>query len=216
MRYHSSPFLLYLAGFFAAWTACVAVVYPRMLELGPGSLRYALLNVSLKSLVWIAPVLLYLRFVDQVRPLEYLKLTRGWKRGVGYGLVIAAVNLVGAVLRYGIPDLADARVTWNGILSASLAVGVTEEIVFRGFVLQKLWERHGFGPANVVSSALFLLVHLPGWTLLDGGSVAVSTSGSVFLFSLVMAWALKRSGSLWACIVAHNTNDFLSFVLFGL
>jgi len=36
----------------------------------------------------------------------------------------------------------------------------------------------------------------------------------VFVFGIVMAVAFKYSGSLWAAIVTHSANDFLSFVVF--
>jgi membrane protease YdiL (CAAX protease family) len=40
------------------------------------------------------------------------------------------------------------------------------------------------------------------------------TAASVFIFGVVMAILFKYSESLWAPIVTHSTNDFLSFVVF--
>jgi membrane protease YdiL (CAAX protease family) len=36
----------------------------------------------------------------------------------------------------------------------------------------------------------------------------------VFVFGGVMAIVFRYSGSLWAPLVAHSTNDFISVVLF--
>src|SRR5881392_2721032 len=55
--------------------------YPWMKSLGDGTLKYALVNVTIRLLVWVLPVFLYLKFIDQVNPIEYLKLRQNWKRG---------------------------------------------------------------------------------------------------------------------------------------
>jgi len=68
-----------------------------------------------------------------------------------------------------------------------LLIGIIEEIPYRGFMLQKLAERLGFWRANLITSLLFLAIHLPGWIALQ----------------------------LWAPILTHSANDFLSFVVFG-
>jgi len=50
--------------------------------------EYALLNLSLRMMLWVAPVILYLRYVDDVNPLEYLRLTSHVWRGVLVALVL--------------------------------------------------------------------------------------------------------------------------------
>ena len=42
------------------------------------------------------------------------------------------------------------------------------------------------------------------------------TAVTVFVFGFVMALALRYSRSLWAPIITHSANDFLTFVLFRL
>ena len=44
----------------------------------------------------------------------------------------------------------------------------------------------------------------------------LDTAVTIFVFGALMAIVLKYSESLWAPIVTHSTNDFLSFVLFRL
>jgi membrane protease YdiL (CAAX protease family) len=57
-------------------------------------------------------------------------------------------------------------VTWNSVLSTSILIGLFEEIPFRGFILQKLQEKFPFWISNLLSSLLFLIIHLPGWMML--------------------------------------------------
>ncbi len=144
--------------------------------------------------------------------LEYLRLKQHWRRGVVIGLTLSVLNFVGTMARIGPPVWSGAHVTWNSILGTSILVGVFEEIPFRGFVLQKLQERFDFATSAVISSALFVGAHIPGWIML--GSLTVSRTVYIFAFGSVMAIILRYSQSLWAPIVAHSLNDGFSNVLF--
>lgn len=206
------PFLLYLLLFFSAWTAWVLWIYPLMLTLGDTTLAYALLNITLRLLLWVLPVFLYLRYIDRVNPLDYLKLKQYWKRGILVGLAISALNFLGMVLRFGPPHFSMQYITWNSILGTSLLIGFIEEIPFRGFILQKFQEKWSFWSANLFSSLLFLGIHFPGWLSLH--ILSLDEVISIFLLGAIFAVAFYYSKSLWSSIIAHSLNDFLSFVLF--
>jgi uncharacterized protein len=79
-------------------------------------------------------------------------------------------------------------------------------------MLQKLEERFGFWIAAAISSIFFVGIHIPGWALL--GTVNASNIAFVFVFAMIMAFVFRFSKSLWAPIVAHSLNDFISGVLF--
>ena len=106
------------------------------------------------------------------------------------------------------------RVTWNSLLGTSMLIGVIEEIPYRGFMLQKFAARIGFWPASVLTSLLFLLVHLPGWSALQ--MLRADLAATIFIFGFILAVAFRYARSLWAPIVTHSTNDFLAFVVFRL
>lgn len=111
----------------------------------------------------------------------------------------------------------DPAFAWGKWISGVLLVGFSEEIVFRGFVLQRLAEKLAFGRANLLTALLFCLVHVPRW-IRDGRSPGLGLlAAALFLvaFSLLLGWALRKSGSLWACILAHSLNNFTSFALGG-
>lgn len=209
-----APFLLYVVAFHVLWIAWPFVVYPRLLAVGNTTLAYAVLNLSFRFLYWIAPVILYLRYVDGVDPLAYLKLTQNVRRGVVVAIVLTAVNVIGTFARFGPPHLSMQRVTWNSVLGTSFFIGLIEEIPYRGFMLQKFGERMNFWLATLITSLLFVAIHLPGWIALH--TLSAGAVVSIFVFGVVMAIALKYSRSLWAPILAHSANDCLSFVIFGL
>lgn len=216
-----SSFLLYLVFFNAAWTAWVLLGYPHLRTLGEQSLAYALINIGVRLVIWVVPVFVYLRYVDRVNPIAYLKLRQHWRGGVLVALVFSFLNFGLMSLQHGLPHLRgaaiglhNASISWNSILSTSLLIGFVEEIPYRGLVFQKLHERFSVIVATLISSLLFLAIHLPGWLSLHLFNPA--TAVFVFIFGILMVVLLRYSKSLWAPIISHSLNDFFSTVLFRL
>ena len=208
-----APFLIYLIVFHAFWMwGFVFWIYPWMQSLGKTTLLYALVNIPLRLLVWVLPVFLYLRHIDHVHPIEYLRLKQHWKRGVIIGIVLTLINFLGSTLRFGIPHPTPQSFTWNSVIGTSLLIGFIEEVPYRGFILQKFEERWGFWVANLLSSLLFLGMHLPGWISLH--LLKVESVILVFIFGVVMAIIFRYGKSLWGPIISHSTNDFIAFLIF--
>jgi membrane protease YdiL (CAAX protease family) len=205
-------FIIYVVTFHVVWAVWPFVIYPRLQGIGERTFRYAVANLTIRLAVWVAPVLLFLRWIDGVDPLGYLKLHPRIGKGVVIGLVLTALNLLGMCARFGLPHFSLERVTWNSMLGTSFLVGLIEEVPYRGFMLRKFTERYGFWRANAITSFLFVAVHLPGWIALH--TFRLDTAATILIFGAVMAIVFRYSESLWATIVTHSGNDFLSFVLF--
>jgi CAAX protease family protein len=208
------PFVGYLAVFYLAWTfVWVYGVYPWATRtIGDTTLTYALISIVFRLLIWVLPVFAYLRYIDKVDVLEYLRLKKHWRRGVVVGLALSVVNVLGTMARMGQPAWSSVHVTWNSILGTSILVGVFEEIPFRGFIWQKLLERFDAVTSTIISAVLFVGAHIPGWILL--GSLTAYNLVYIFVFGTVMAIILRYSKSLWAPIISHSLNDGVSHVLF--
>jgi len=208
-------FTIYVFSFFLVWTGYVLWVYPWMTTLGDNSLRYALVNIGIRLVVWIIPVFLFLRYVDHIEdPLDYLRLSTNWRRGVIVGIAFALAILLGTILMRGLPDFHKVRFTWNSFLSTTLLIGVVEEIPFRGLMLRKFEEQFCFWFANFFSSLLFLAIHLPGWITLH--LFKWQNVISVFLLGFLFSIVVRLTRSLWSSIIAHGGNNFINFVLFRL
>ena len=211
-RRHFAPFITYLILFYSLWIGWVYLIYPPMQALGTATLLYALANLTSRLLLWIIPVFLYLRYIDHVNPLAYLKLNQYWKRGILIGLALSVLNFLGMLVRFGPPHPSMQFVTWNSILGTSILVGFFEEVPFRGFILQKFQEKFPFWIANLLSSLLFMGIHLPGWILLH--ILTWSNVISIFVLGGIFALIFYYSKTLWSSIITHSLNDFLSAVLF--
>ncbi len=180
-----SPFIAYLLLFYGCWIGWVYLIYSPMQALGTATLAYALANIAARLLLWVMPVFFYLRFIDHVHPVAYLKLNQYWKRGILLGLALSLLNFVGMLLRFGLPHPSLNSVTWNSVLSTSILIGLFEEIPFRGFVFQKLQERFPVWISNLLSSLLFLGIHLPGWMMLH--ALSWSNVLSIFVLGVIFA-----------------------------
>jgi membrane protease YdiL (CAAX protease family) len=154
-----------------------------------------------------------------LRPLTYTKLTTSVnKRGFIVGAIVVAVWLSLVVLGEAALSHRNvgAMLLQRSSRSLSILTGVFfspiwEEILFRGFFLNRLNESFSFWNANVISALLFMLVHWPYWVSKNGFSAGIiKDSINVFALGCLFGWLMKKSNSLWPSIGAHIANNFLS------
>lgn len=198
---------MYIAIFFVAWSLYVFFVQKHF------SHYYLFLKMGLvKIMIWTIPVLLYLKYYDKVDPLTYLKLKGNIKKGLIYVIIVSSfyffVSLVQQyiILKYiKFHAISNIGIWVNGIILA----GFTEEILFRGYILQKLDVVFSFWSANCIAAFLFLLIHFPGWSYHGSLSLMNIDILAIFIFGLISGYVLKKSHSLWACILIHAVNNFI-------
>jgi len=134
------------------------------------------------------------------------------------GLIGSALMLVPALI-LGI--FGWVRWQWNpegvSILLPSLflfaGVAVAEELLFRGFVFQRLIAGLGQCPAQLIIAAYFLLTHLnnPGMT----GNIKVMASINIFLASILFGWAFIQTKSLAMPLGLHFMANFIQGGVLG-
>jgi membrane protease YdiL (CAAX protease family) len=91
------------------------------------------------------------------------------------------------------------------VVVAVVMAPLFEEIVFRGFLFRGFANSWGWVWGAVASAAVFGLAHLQ----LD---VFVPLAALGF----VLAWAYKRTGSLWACIAMHGIFNAIAVLAWAL
>ena len=83
----------------------------------------------------------------------------------------------------------------------ALVTPVSEEVLFRGFVLRGLLGRIGAGPAIVSTALVFSALHLDTGTLIP-----------IFATGLALGWLNVKTGSLWPCIAAHAGQNAIALL----
>jgi membrane protease YdiL (CAAX protease family) len=97
------------------------------------------------------------------------------------------------------------RLAWVAVVVSATSAGICEETGFRGYLQQPIEQRHGAPVAIVVSSLLFMLLHLTkGWALI--GMVPIVFGAGVLLG--LLAWS---SGSLIPGMIGHTVMDIGPF-----
>ncbi|HEV2123174.1 MAG TPA: CPBP family intramembrane glutamic endopeptidase [Chloroflexota bacterium] len=198
------PFLLYLVGFFTTWSS---------IRLALGEQGHTWLAGVVKGLVWAVPVLLYLLLVERRAPLRYLRLATVPSRGDRQPWLYVALlllNVVGFRLFWGRGLV--VALGWEALLVLVLLTAITEEIVFRGFILQQLVVRYAFPTANLLTALLFVLIHVPIWFLtyqLDLAEVA-RTAPVTFAVSWILGTLFAGTRSLWPPIAVHAVYNLLA------
>ena len=90
-----------------------------------------------------------------------------------------------------------------------IMVGVAEEFAFRGYPLFALTRGLGFRPAAALLAFLFGTVHLANARENWLGAVSIVVVG------LLLAFTLRRTGSLWFAIGMHASWDWAQSFLYG-
>jgi hypothetical protein len=92
-------------------------------------------------------------------------------------------------------------------------VAIAEELLFRGFVFQRLLSGLGQWTAQLIIAAYFLLTHLnnPGMT----GSVKMMASINIFLASILFGLAFIQTKSLAMPIGLHLMANFVQGGVLG-
>ena len=178
------------------------------------TLRFHISNIY-RFFIWVLPVFLYLIFVDKKNPFIYLKLITSVKKGILYSLAVLAAGIVWQILEISFANDSIENFSFLSIL-AIIVIPVFEEILARGFVLNKLCEIMSFHKALPISAGFFWLCHIPGWFLI-GDPLPINqfllNSISVFaVVGIISGVLMKKSNSLYPSIVLHAVNNFISSI----
>ncbi len=161
--------------------------------------------------VWLPPVFAYIYWIESENPLVYLRLTRKMGRGIVWGILFSTlIPVLAWILPSGKPEPVYCNQLWL-LLGSSLPAPITEEIVFRGFLLEQLRIRLGFPVASLTSSVLFFTIHIIGWAFSgDFPSLNQLLLLSVHLsvFGIALCYFNRVSGSLLTSIIYHWCNNF--------
>lgn len=120
-------------------------------------------------------------------------------------LTIPVVNALGlGTTSGGILELAQIPIPLRvGIV---LTAGITEEILFRGYPIERLYSlTNRLGLSALIAYAAFVLLHIPFWGL--GGAIQIG------VWSIVITILYVKRRNLLACILMHILNDAYAFIL---
>lgn len=168
-----------------------------------------------KNLVWTLPALLAGRYESDMHvPLREMFTAKfrpaHWVPAFAI-LVLWAIG--GDLLTNG--SIAVSRQFGMDDIIIVLFVGITEEAVFRGWLLNATVDRWCRWPALIVNALLYLAIHLPKW-IVSGEFVSVFTGfgfAEVIALSLLFGWSFLRTRNLLLPIALHMVYDLAVMML---
>ncbi len=170
-------------------------------------------ELILKPLFWLVPTFWLVKRVER-QSFSSLGFTKKklfpsiyW--GVGLGLVFALEGLLTNIVKYkglNLISLGYSSTAFLGLFLLSLVTAFTEETVFRGYLFHRLWQIwQKEWLANIVSSFLFVIIHLPIGVFVLGYTPLVMFAYLffVFIFAFGSAFVFGRTKNLLASILLH-------------
>lgn len=167
-----------------------------------------------------------------------LRFEAGWKRellmGAGIGVLIPFIQLaviagtalvvswagggdVSTVVRDYYASIAESPIGRAGVPAKLLvalvmvaAVGVGEELFFRGMVQTLLGRKVGKGAALILTALVFTAMH--GFYLLPGAA-ALASAMALFTVALIFGYLRQRSDRLFTSIAAHGIGNAIVYTV---
>lgn len=181
-------------------------------------LEFVLALEAVWALLLLALVAGFWRLLDR-RPWPDLGLqignVRQWALGLALGalpgvLVFGLDLAMGHIRIEGLAEPLPGACLYRALLFAllSLAIGLTEELPFRGYLLPVLASRFGRAIPLLLTAALFLVFHLG-----DPDYHSPANMAQVLLMAVVLSWLRFATGGLLVPILVHAAWDACYFML---
>ena len=206
---------IYFILFYALW--CIRELWlTQFLDL-MNPIPRAMTSAVIKIVIWVIPVILLVKIMENNNPFSYLRLRHTSRKSLKWTVLVSfalifyfVINLI--VLRNNI----DFQLGFHEWLNMILLVGITEEIVFRGFLLRKLLDSFSFWMANTIIAFLFVSIHFPIWFYkgLFESPYILSSILTVFVLGLIFGFVYKKSNSLWSVIILHSLYNLLVLLFY--
>lgn len=211
--------ILYLLLLYTGWSLYTLILQP-WLAAALAPLPLGLVGAGIKLLVWTLPALCLVRYFESslwISLRAMLTTPIKWLPYLGILGGFFVYNAIGAWIIRGRlgrhPDFALLP-----LIGTVLFVGITEEAVFRGWLLNAALSGMKTRPAVMLNAALFVCIHFPIWILReayrDPWMFGINCAG-VFLLGLLFAGSFIRSRNIWVPIVLHMGWNLCNTFFYG-
>lgn len=210
--------IVYVILFYGIWSVWELWVKPFIdNNIANEYLSQLIKSVIVKNAVWILPAVLLINrfnndmyvglkemFTTKVRLLRYILVF----------LTFTVYLLAGAYLQKGKIAISETFGFYKLIIV--LFVGINEETVFRGWLLNAAVSKKKKWLPVIINSLMFLLIHFPGW-IFEGVFIRQFQSLgflSPVILGIIFGWTFIKSKSIWIPVSLHMYWDLLMFLFY--
>ncbi len=169
----------------------------------------------IKNLFWTLPsVLLVLHFKSEIYiTLQEMFTTKvNWLKYLYIFIIFTIYILIGSIIQNGKLEITgDFGI--NKIIIV-IFVGLTEEMVFRGWLLNAAISGNNKWIHIIINSVMFLAIHFPNW-IHEGIFISNFTNFgflSPIVLSIIFSWTFIKSRNILVPILLHMYWDLLMFM----
>ena len=210
-RLTSGKIAIFVVIFFVVWSFQRLYFRPVFLNQLDG-LLFEIIDSGTKLLIWIFPAIWMLKRFKGEMWLDLKEMFTNkppWLMTVFYPVMIGFIVFLVATF-YGNGFRMREDFTPIMLVAPVLVAGITEELVFRGFILNSLLRKLKKAFAVIIDAMLFALMHYPIWIYLgfDVWTILLNSAFSM-LFSMLMAHSFIKTRSLLVPVGLHMFYNFL-------
>ena len=211
--------VVYLIAFFGLWALAELVVFGKINAVVENKLLSSVITELIKILVWTVPaVILINRFKDviYISLKEMFSTKVNWLKYLPVFIIFVLYILGGVILQNGNLQIS-SNFRIDEVISL-LFVGITEELVFRGWLLNMTVKENKKWVPIAINAGLFLVIHFPIW-IYQGVFISNFTSLSflcVVALSIVFSWTFIKSKNILVPIALHTFWNLLVLLFISL
>ena len=217
-QHRLTPFkiCIYLIIFFAVWSIRELVIQPLFLTPMDGIAEAAVGSI-IKLLVWTVPAALLIKHYhsDMWISLRDMFTTKPTWFSDAPILLLVFIPILQALFTHGTISISPTFEPVR-LIGAVIFVGITEEMVFRGLLLNTFLKKMDMKRAIGLNEVLFVLIHYPIWIYNGMNLTAIlSASVSVFFIGAFFSYSFIRTRNIIVPIILHMMWNFFTILLFG-
>lgn len=178
------------------------------------------------KIVWAGLAFLFIKFYNKELPIPISKMLSFKKINFKIiFIVLAVIALVDFSASIVMQTKTPNNFSFLYLVINFFFVGLTEEVVFRGWAMNAFSKVTSIRKANIIQSVFFMFVHLLPWCLaLFMRSVTISEIPILSLaiqmiycivFGCILGRIFNKTNSLWTTVIIHCLNDVIA-TFFGL
>ena len=209
-------FWIYYIIFYAVWTVAEIILFPYMERVISNKILLRVIwDFIVKNVIWtVISICMIRKYADDVQiSLKDMFTTKvNWIRYIPVFVLFAAYITLTKILFSG-----GLRV--NGELCVAgfipyIVVGLTEEMAFRGWMLNVTVGDDKKAVPVLLNALMFLMIHFPKW-IRDGMFIPAFTSlgfVSVVVLSIIFSACFLKSKSIVVPLALHTFYDVLMYI----
>ena len=211
--------VIYCIIFYFVWSIRELAIRP-MLENSFGEWQNAIIGTVVKLFVWTIPAIILIKYFEADMWVSLKTMFSSKVKWFKYLLILIGFLVYQLIITYfsfgKIAVNSEFKVT--SLMGAVLFVGITEEIVFRGWLLNATLSKLKSWYAVLINATLFLFIHFPIWIytgVFTNLAMIFQNCLGVFVLSIIFAWTFIKSKNIFVPNMLHMVWNLLNTVLFG-